>query len=209
MAQQNSLNFFLQDIWKASRIWIAILIGAGGIAGLITAFPSNELEVMKVIIGATILVVLGVSGRRVLRILEENRRSQGYHKDPDTLVTTSLTMYDVEFAVNDLVSQIKKAGSDPDLIIGIDRGGAILGGMLAKQFQKPFSSISVNYSLESLESASDTDNTANSIDDTLKKGSTNSFRKVLIADDASRSGTTAEIAKKTIYRDARLFRALP
>jgi adenine/guanine phosphoribosyltransferase-like PRPP-binding protein len=85
------------------------------------------------------------------------------HKDPKVEVTSNLTYSDVEFAIDTLVTQIQNtpaalqipnAPGAPsyaqiNLIIGIDRGGAIVGGILGKRLKLPVTTIGIRYAINS------------------------------------------------------------
>jgi len=109
------------------------------------------------------------------------------------VITNHLSYVDVEAAVESLPQQMRKAQFIPDLVIGVDRGGAAVGGMLAKLLNCPFTHMA--------SSPSWTISTADgSLDDGLKEHSRlaekwrDRIRNILIVDDACREGGTLERA---------------
>lgn len=83
-----------------------------------------------------------------VRIIEDRFKMSEKPKDPRQDVKENLTYRDIEFAISCLMMKLKNSGklkkiderdvreknlsTEKNMIIGIDRGGAIVGGLLAK-----------------------------------------------------------------------------
>ena len=98
-----------------------------------------------------------------------------------------LSYVDVAYAIDELIGDIKSKGFEPDIIIGIDRGGAIVGGMLAKYRGNPLTTISSSpdWTISSSEK---------SLDDGIKDSTKNIKKNILLVDDACRRGRTMKKA---------------
>lgn len=133
------------------------------------------------------------------------------HKNPVKNVITSLTYKDIEYAIDELSKIIGarhgfliEAGPgdvqfdrEKNLIIGIDRGGAIVGGLIAKKLKIPFTTISIKYAKNSplgnkgYKTAIDASKNFNNIDFT-------DVKRIILIDDAVRTGTNMSAAKTAL-----------
>lgn len=132
-----------------------------------------------------ILVVLLV---KVGRVSYEKPRARGNVGPIDTL-----TWADADYAMKSLAEEV--AGFRPNVVVGIDRGGAIVAGVLAKHLRLPVSTIASNprWMLSSPEG---------SLDEAIKTefAQGRAFQRILIVDDALRFGTTMRRAVEVLRR---------
>ncbi len=115
--------------------------------------------------------------------------------DRKELVTRDLSWIDVKYAIDQLISDIEYANFIPDIILGADKGGAIVAGILGKKLTirgtMMFSTdqYSISSSLGSLDDG---------IKDPTKR--TIEINKILLVDAACRSGTTMNSAIKNLEK---------
>ena len=134
----------------------------------------------------------------VLRLIDRLRPGP---KDPSADVIENLNLRDVEYAIDRLSADMLKNEVHPDIIVGVDRGGAIVSGMLGKALGLPVVHISsaktwtISSSLGSLDEG---------LRDADKRNPESSFGSILLVDDASRSGRRLERARLTLKRIADL-----
>ena len=134
-------------------------------------------------VGAVILLVLLVSA-------QDKPRPEG-----DVGFIDALTWSDAEYAMSMLADRMSTFGFD--LIIGIDRGGAIVAGVLAKHLRVCMSTMasSPRWMISDPEG---------SLDDGIKKqplqGSNSKKLNILLVDDACRSGDTMRRAVEVLRR---------
>jgi hypoxanthine phosphoribosyltransferase len=125
--------------------------------------------------------------------------SRWLSRSPVRKVSGNLTYADVAAGIEILTRRLEVPGSLPDLIVGVDRGGAILGGILAKRLNCPFAWIGSS-KLWSLSTV------AGSMDDGLRDPARiadrwqGRLRSVLVVDDACRSGSTLAAAVRELER---------
>lgn len=122
---------------------------------------------------------------------------------PGEIARNHLTYIDIVGALKFLQDVIKKDKFVPDLVIGIDRGGAALGGILAKLFKCPFSHLasSPQWSLSSSEHSIDEGLKNNNVLNEKWQGKINN---ILIVDDACRSGETLDAAINFIKNNTQI-----
>jgi len=129
-------------------------------------------------------------------------------KNPRDLIDEDLTDHDIEFAIYCLVNKIKRSNflieiqpgrhglydSNRNLIIGIDRGGAIVGGLLGKCLGLSITTIGIRYSINSPLGIYGI-NTP--VDAQLNLANVNfkEVRRIILVDDAIRTGYTMNAAK--------------
>ncbi len=132
-------------------------------------------------------------------------------KDPAYLIDDHLGYPDVKFAVYCLSKKIEgffvKDGSGKNdarrnIIIGIDRGGAIVGGLLAKNLGVAIKTLAINYANESPEIIPAEEQDPSNIKVTsiiagkcLENIDFESVTNILLVDDAIRGGNTMLAAK--------------
>ena len=130
----------------------------------------------------------------------EAKRVIGSDQEPwprNELVDKKILSYvDVEYAINELIRDIKSRNFLPDIIMGIDRGGAIVGGMIAKSLKRPLTTISSSPDW----TISDT---MSSLDDGVKhlgkqRTEVDNNKKILLIDDTCRTGDTLNSAYKMV-----------
>ena len=121
-------------------------------------------------------------------------------RTPITEINENLQYSDVEFAVCCLLQQIVKAkflevdeagiryDGKSNLILGINRGGAILGGMLAKSLMLPPRTLVLLYDLPPGRYSSD--NTSKLAYRCLENLDFTNVKKILLVDDTMRTGDT-------------------
>jgi hypoxanthine phosphoribosyltransferase len=131
-------------------------------------------------------ISLYVEGKRV--------RDQKPWPRNELLVKRILSYVDVEYSIDELIKDIR--GFSPDIIIGIDRGGAIVGGMLAKYLERPLTTMSSSIAWTISDPLS-------SLDDGVKhlgKQRTEKYnnKKILLVDDVCRGGGTLKRAYKVL-----------
>lgn len=184
----------MQALWKNAILPLLI----SGLILFVTKFFGTDFIgwVESVTIVVLPLLLLVWSARRVLRAMNPllSRRLPNFcGQRPNQIISKNLTYIDVVGAIYFLEDTVRKDKFVPDLVVGVDRGGAAVGGMLAKLFHCPFSHIAASQQW-CLSSAKD------SIDEGLKNSNTmnakwqGQINNVLIVDDACRSGDTLETA---------------
>lgn len=127
-------------------------------------------------------------------------RSLNKAKDPSISVVENLSYIDLEFAIYNLTKQIvdsnfltldksgKKFDAKKNIIIGIDRGGAIVGGMLAKNLGLAIETLAVFYA--------NPPQTKMGVETSIRAGGCLenidffNVEKVLLVDDAIRTGVS-------------------
>jgi hypoxanthine phosphoribosyltransferase len=129
-------------------------------------------------------------------------------RTPITEINENLQYSDVEFAVCCLLQQIVKAkflevdeagiryDGKSNLILGINRGGAILGGMLAKSLMLPPRTLVLLYDLPPGRYSSDT--TSKLAYRCLKNLDFTNVKKILLVDDTMRTGDTMKCAERML-----------
>lgn len=127
-------------------------------------------------------------------------------KKPPLIKEVNLTYPDIEFAIYCLIKKIDKSNFfdkdasgkyDPkkNVIIGIDRGGAIVGGMLAKNLGLSITTLAIAYA----DKPKTVDGTITPIlVGCLDDIQFDSVTKILLVDDAIRKGSTMLVAKQTL-----------
>lgn len=126
-------------------------------------------------------------------------------KDPTANANENLTYYDIEFAIYCLVKKIiasnflvytddkrKEFDSKKNLIIGIDRGGAIIGGLLGKSLGLAANTLGIYYSSAPLKGKGK--ETPIKSDKCLEDIDFSSVEKIILVDDAIRAGRGMEAA---------------
>ncbi len=168
------------------KLWLSVLAAAGAIIGLIQAFPDYKVGVG---LGVTALWLILV-GRIIVRHFWAQLAV--HPKKAEEPVRTPLTFADVEYAIRALGDKLRRGGFIPDVIIGIDRGGAIVAGWLGKKLGKPAFHISSSnkWTVSTRQGSLD-----DGIKDPRKRGEQyKAITKVLVTDDASRTGETLKVA---------------
>lgn len=132
----------------------------------------------------SLIISLYVEGKRV-------RDQEPWHRK-ELLVKRILSYVDVEYSIDELIKEI--IGFSPDIIIGIDRGGAIVGGMLAKYLERPLTTMS------SSDKWTISKSILSSLDDGIKDSEEGAKKisKILLVDDACRTGATLKKAYNTL-----------
>jgi len=138
------------------------------------------------------------------------RRIKRNPQDPTKDITQNLTIDDVNFAVYCLTRKISLSGflycsdgstseydAEKNLIVGIDRGGAIVGGLLGKSLGLAVTTLSIFYAFPVLLSPPGI-RTAINRGKYLDDIDFTSVKKVLLVDDAVRTGQTMEEARKIL-----------
>ena len=113
------------------------------------------------------------------------------YKDPTKPVVENLTYNDVEFAIKKLHNDMIDQNYIPDIVVSIDRGGAIVGGMLSKALSKTLTGISA---AEKWTISSTTDSLDLAVRNMMNERFELPLNNILVVDDASRSGFTSDIA---------------
>lgn len=137
-------------------------------------------------------------------------------KDPSNLIYEHLGYPDVKFAVYCLSKKIEdffvkdesgKYDARKNIIIGIDRGGAILGGLLAKNLGVAIKTLAINYANEPPKTIPAEELDPSTIRVTsiiagkcLKNIDFESVTNILLVDDAIRGGNTM-VAAKSLLRN--------
>ena len=131
-------------------------------------------------------ISLYVEGKRV-------REQEPWPKNK-LVVKEILSYVDVAYARDELIEEIR--GFSPDVIIGVDRGGAIVGGMLAKYIKRPLTTMS------SSDKWTISKSILSSLDDGIKDSEerTKEISKILLVDDACRTGGTLKKAYNTLKK---------
>jgi hypoxanthine phosphoribosyltransferase len=200
----------LKEDWE--HHWITVIIGLivfiiGIITGseyILTLLFGKEytlpLEYGRFLILSVFLVFLFYIGYSYAKYKSEKKV-----KDPRQDVTNHLNYRDVEFAIYCLVNQLLESrflieiepGSkhfDPckNLVIGIDRGGAVVGGLLAKSLGLPLTVIGVRYAANS--PLPDSTPTSILFRNNLVNIDLNSVQRIILIDDTIRTGSSMKIA---------------
>lgn len=154
----------------------------------------------------------------ISKIMDElNTLYSHFHliKNPENDVAQNLSFIDIEFAIYCLVHQIVRLEfllKDPkdlnkyhmhkNLIIGIDRGGAIVGGLLGKSLVLPVTTVGIKYSFNSPLSHTEKGASINEIPNTpaidyssnLINVDLTNVERIILVDDAVRTGTSMKTA---------------
>lgn len=185
----------LEKTWvKAAGIG-AILTGLGVfyfLAKLLAKYIPEQyfLEIVVILLAVVLFLLTFI---KTIIFYFNYERKELYPKDKSESVKENLTCIDVEYAIDELIGDIKSRGFEPDIIIGIDRGGAIVGGMLAKYLGLPLTTISSSDYWTISDSIS-------SLDDGIKDSTKNIEKKILLVDDACRSGDTLKKAHDVLEK---------
>jgi len=176
----------LSRLGWGTRLWLAVLAAVATIFGFVSLFPDHKPQVIGSVLASWVVVVVVVTVRHFWARLAINP------KKADELVHTALTLADVEYAIDYLDNKLREGGFIPDIIIGIDRGGAIVAGWLGKKLRLP----SIHISLSDKWTVS---SAIGSLDEGIKDPTKRNERyktiqKVLVTDDASRTGVTLKRA---------------
>lgn len=157
-----------------------------------------------------------------VEIIQQISGTIALHNPKDPL-EENLTYQDIEFAIYCLVDQIIKANditkkepflkeikgkknvydTQKNLIICIDRGGAIIGGLLGKSLVLPVASIGIRYAANSPLSQEKGKKGIDTAVDAEKNLTNIDFQKVeriLLVDDVIRSGATMNAAKNLLEK---------
>jgi len=208
-------GFWSDLLWEIEEYRSIVILGIlATIIGLLGSIPNairfvlgNDFPIPTWFGPLILLIILG--GAIVYFVYFIVRYFQ--HKNPDEIVMTSLTYYDIECAINKLsetigtrhgflIEDITEKGHfdrEKNLIIGIDRGGAIVGGLLAKILKIPVTTIGIKYAKNSplgnqgYQTAIDALKNFNNIDFT-------NVKRIILIDDAVRTGTNMSTAKKML-----------
>jgi len=129
-----------------------------------------------------------------ISLYAETKRVRGSDQEPwprnELVDKESLSYVDVAYAIDELVADIRGFAPSvtPDVIIGIDRGGAIVGGMIAKYLECPLTTISSSDDWTISDTMSSLDDGVK--DPTQRTDKYQRIEKILLVDDACRSGNT-------------------
>jgi len=180
------------NTWRAisETIRRSFVVGAsitGSVAaavGLALAFRDQLQWVVLAVVLLWVATLLAISAGRVGRIFID--RLGIVVKSPKHYVTRDLTLADVDNAIRILENDLRNHNFIPDVIVGIDRGGSIVAGLLGKAMRLPSTHLS---SAEKWRIS----NPEASLDDGLKDLNTRrqerkNISKLLLVDDACRGG---------------------
>lgn len=130
-------------------------------------------------------------------------------KDPTNDIEKNLTNRDVEFAIYCLIKKLvhsnfliytdnkrKKFDTEKNIIIGIDRGGAIVGGLLGKGLRLAVKTLGVFYANPPLTDQGET--TAIQSSKCLENIDFSRVKKIVLVDDAIRTGQSIEAAVRVL-----------
>lgn len=185
----------LEKTW-AKAAEIGVIVAGLGVFYFLAKFLAKYipeqyfLEIVVILLAVVLFLVTFIK----IIIFYFNYEIKGlYHKDKRELVKENLKCIDVEYAIDELIGDIKSRGFKPDIIIGIDRGGAIVGGMLAKYLGLPLTTISSSpdWTISSSEK---------SLDEGIKDLTKNIEKKILLVDDACRQGDTLKNAHDVLNK---------
>jgi hypoxanthine phosphoribosyltransferase len=194
-------------------------------------FPDKYLSTIIIISSMIIIVILTYNWMKykikveiqdntkvISKIMDElNTLYSHFHliKNPENDVAQNLSFIDIEFAIYCLVHQIVRLEfllKDPkdlnkyhmhkNLIIGIDRGGAIVGGLLGKSLVLPVTTVGIKYSFNSPLSHTEKGASINEIPNTpaidyssnLINVDLTNVERIILVDDAVRTGTSMKTA---------------
>ena len=178
-------------IHTAWQVWVLLLGAVAATAGLLVAFPEYWYWVLVGVAVSALVVGMALAVQRVLRLLPTNA------KDPEKLVTRDLSFSDVEVAIDALRQKMTAMPFVPEIIVGVDRGGAVVAGLLGKALRTPITLIAAS---ERWRISQQLDA---SLDDGLKDAGARRedlkvLKNVLLVDDACRRGGTLTGAHETI-----------
>lgn len=159
--------------------------------GLALAFRDQLQWVVLAVVLLWAATLLAISAGRVGRIFID--RLGIVVKSRKDYVTTDLTFADVDNAIRILQDDLRKDNFIPDVIVGIDRGGSIVAGLLGKAMRLPSTHLS---SAERWRIS----NPEASLDDGLKDLNTRrqerkNISRLLLVDDACRGGPVLSNAR--------------
>lgn len=188
----------MAEIWRViSDAWLKVLAGlgvAGTLVGLIPPVRQWLIDAVSPHYMAALLILLTVGvvvlGAAVCSLVRSRQRSAGCRPEGDVGTIDALGWPDAAQAMRTLAGRIAQH-FHPDLVIGIDRGGSIVAGVLAKHLGIPSSTIasSTRWTISSPEG---------SLDDGIKDQ--RSSRRVVVVDDACRFGNTMRTAIEVLQR---------
>jgi len=130
-------------------------------------------------------------------------------KNPFVLINENLRYHDVELAIYCLIKKIidsrvlvytdntrKKFDTEKNIIIGIDRGGAIVGGLLGKGLRLAATTFAIYYANPPMRAGG----VISSINSSkcLESIDFSRVEKVILVDDAIRTGRSMEVAVKIL-----------
>lgn len=130
-------------------------------------------------------------------------------KNPSILINENLRYHDVELAIYCLIKKLvdssvivyadntrKKFDTEKNIIIGIDRGGAIVGGLLGKGLRLAANTFAIYYANPPMRAGG----VISSINSSkcLESIDFSCVEKVILVDDAIRTGRSMEIAVKML-----------
>lgn len=133
------------------------------------------------------------------------------HKDRNRKVMTSIRYTDIEYAIYQLGESLGKSNDflieeipgnsnfdkEKNIIIGIDRGGAIVGGLLGKMLKLPVTTIGMRYAKNSpLDDRAYI--TAVDAEKNFKNLDFSKVERIILIDDAVRTGTNLTEAVKNL-----------
>lgn len=153
------------------------------------------------ILGAALLLLLGIVVDLVLKIRRLLLKAAPSHRLMHPLPkggidVPRLRYLDVDHAVDVLVDTLQNSKFSPQVVVGVDRGGAVLAGMLAKRLALPSTTISS----QGRWTLSDT---RGSLDKGIRDGKKSSgepIHRMLLVDDVCRSGSTLSHANDFLTR---------
>ena len=157
------------------------------------------LEIVVILLAVVLFLVTFI---KIIIIYFDSKRKELYPKDKDEPVKENLNFIDIKYAIGELIEDMRRRGFYPDVIVGIDRGGAIVGGMLAKRLNRPLTTISssprwtISSPILSLDDGL--------LDQEKRDEKYKNIKKILLVDDMVRTGETMERAYDTFKTDEKL-----
>lgn len=144
---------------------------------------------------AVILFLMSI----IIGMYIESKKLRRDEPHPRGEIENHLSYVDIEYAIKELIKDVKEtAFYPPHIIIGIDRGGAITGGILSKNLYLPLATMtsSEKWTIS---------NPVLSLDDGIKNPPKRTekykdINKILLVDDACRTGWTLKKAYDALMK---------